>query len=117
MDPRMLFDLDRRLDQFHQKSGWELSLPARIVLQQAFLSLETDHLGLPGYTQGENRQKILGQVLNSVDEFLMRLTHKASDAVKRQNLTSKEEKLIGAIYVMQNMKVLADLIQCECWPG
>ncbi len=117
MDPGMLLALDQKLAEFQQYSGWRLSLPAQIVLQQAFVSLETDHLGLRGYTHADSRKSMQSLVLGNVERFLNEITYKAGEAVKEQNLASKEERLIGAIYVMQNMKMLADMISCECWPG
>jgi hypothetical protein len=117
MHPDMLLALDEKLFDFDKNSGWRLSLPAKIVLQQAFVSLATDYLGLEGYTNAERRQQMIGRVLEQVQPFLIEIRSKATDAAKAQNLVSSNERLIGAIYIIQNMKRLADLVSCECWPG
>lgn len=117
MSPEMLLALDKKLLDFQLGSGWRLSLPAKIVLQQAFLSLSTDYLGLKGYTNIQSREYMQVRVLDRVEDFLKDISDQARHAVDDQNLVSDDEKLIGAIYVMQHMKRLADMINCECWPG
>lgn len=116
MDRELLFSFENEIRNFEQGSGWRLSTPAKVVLQQAFLSLDTDYLGLAGYTTGESRREMEIRVVKNVGGFLWNLSQKAGSAALDQNLNSDEERLIGAIYIMQHMQNLAMKVNCGCWP-
>ncbi len=115
MDPEKLLAFDRKLVEFQSESHWRLSLSAQAILRHAFIALMTDYLGLPGYTTSAKREEIQGRVLETMERFLSEIAEKAEAAADKQGLTS-EQKTIGAIFILQNIKRLAEMISCECWP-
>ena len=114
MDPEKLLAFDRKLVEF-QSGEWRLSHAAQAILRHAFIAILTDHLGLPDNTDSAKREEIQGRVLEKMEKFLSEIAEKAKAASDKQGLTA-EQKTIGAIFILQNIKLLAVEISCPCWP-
>jgi hypothetical protein len=102
--------LEDKFREFEAKRGWRLSLPAKVVIHQGLISLYTDALGMGEITSQEARSHAFQKALDTLPNFLIDLTHKAE---KHQ---ASKDKEIGAIFVLQHVKVWAQMFGCSCWP-
>jgi hypothetical protein len=104
--------LDTTFISFEEQSEWRLSLPAKVIIQQAFISIEMDNLGMGEYAGQSNRDQPVKDALSKLSNFL---DHLEKEAVKRP-YAEKSAKVIGGIFVLQHAKVWKTLFNCPCWP-
>ncbi|QQO23833.1 hypothetical protein JJB98_30130 [Bradyrhizobium diazoefficiens] len=104
--------LDPIFVNFEKQSQWRLSLPAKVIIQQGFISIEMDDLGMGEYAGGRNRDQAIVDALSELPNFLKYLEAMASN---RPN-TEQSSKIIGGIFVLQHAKKWKDLFKCPCWP-
>jgi hypothetical protein len=109
--------LDDQLRMFEASGEWRLSLPAKVTIQQGFISLTVDTLGMGEITQPAQRDAAVGKALETLPGFLRHLVNiakpLAEDAEKR-NLPNT--RMIGGILVLQHLKTWASMFGCSCWP-
>jgi hypothetical protein len=105
----MTYELDRTFSDFEKRSGWSLSLPAKVIIQQGFISLRVDTLGLDNYPDPAHRDQAIRTAASKLPEFLDTLK---AEAEKRKH----DEKVIGGVFVLQYAKVWENLVDCSCWP-
>ena len=108
--------LNQKLDYFEKCTEWRFSREARAILELAFVSLSKEYLGLGDYTNDDNRSKLINQVLDNIDDFLLEIAKSANNEVKNKNLESNDERLTDAIYIMQHFDYFKMSFDCLCWP-
>ena len=104
---------DKLLD-FNRGGLWRLSLPAQIVIQQFFISLATDQVGLIGLREPKMRQSAQQKAQDNLEGFLGYLSEQAEALDK--DARSGDEKVIGAIFAIQKVGGWAEMIGCGCLP-
>lgn len=108
--------LDDQFRAFEAAGEWRLSLPAKVVIQQGFISLNTDTLGMGEITTLEHRRAAIGKARETLPDFLAHLVDVATPlAAQAESRSLQNTKLIGAILVMQHMKTWAQMFECTCW--
>jgi hypothetical protein len=108
-----------RLRDFEASSEWRVSLPAQVVIQQTFLSLGTDIIGMGELTNPPGRRFAIDKALETLPSFLNYLAETAAplaaEAAKREGV-EQETRNIGAIFVLQHVHTWATMFGCPCWP-
>jgi hypothetical protein len=102
--------------EFEDDSKWRLSLPARIVLQQGYLSLSTDQIGLVGLTELPQRRLAQQKAFEALRPFLDEIGRKADQFIKERQIERDNATEIGAIFMMQHINVWAIIRDCGCYP-
>jgi hypothetical protein len=112
--------LENKIREFEQKCEWRVSLPARIIIQQLFISIFTDHIGLGGFADAAQRRKARNGAIKTLIPFLEDLATKgrplAEEAAKKAGREIGDVREIGAIFMLQNIDVWAAKLGCPCWP-
>jgi hypothetical protein len=54
----MTYGLDMTFSDFEKRSGWSLSLPAKVIIQQGFISIRVDTLGMDNYLDPARRDQV-----------------------------------------------------------
>jgi hypothetical protein len=104
--------LERHLADFNNnRIEWRLSLSAQNVIRENFVSLATDEIGVRKLTRPEERRLAQQQAIEHLPGFLSALVAKA-EGIPPEN-RSGDEKVLGAIFVTQHMRLWA--INCGCW--
>ena len=109
--------LDDQLRMFEASGEWRLSLPAKVTIQQGFISLTVDTLGMGEITQRAQRDAAAGKALETLPGFLRHLVNVAkplAEDAERRNLPNT--RMIGGILVLQHLKTWASMFGCSCWP-
>lgn len=104
--------LDTIVSDFEGLSNWRLSLPAKVIIQQAFISIEMDDLGMGDHAGTTDRENAITVALSELPNFLNYLK---AEAGKRPEI-EKSPKIIGGIFVLQHAKQWKVLLSCPCWP-
>jgi hypothetical protein len=109
-----------RLRHFEAHSEWRLSLPAQVVIQQTFVSLATDIIGMGDLINPPGRRFSVDKALETLPSFLNYLAETAAplaaEAAKREGVEQEETRNIGAIFVLQHVDTWATMFGCGCWP-
>ncbi|MEA3146115.1 MAG: hypothetical protein QOI53_1587 [Verrucomicrobiota bacterium] len=104
--------IDETFRKFEATSDWRLSLPAKVIIQQGFLSMGRDTLGMGDYGQSSKRGELFQVGLANLTAFLLELEAEASKRPEAE----KRSKEIGGVFVLQNAKRWQKIFQCKCWP-
>jgi hypothetical protein len=83
--------LDTAFIKFEGQSEWRLSLPAKVIIQQAVISIEMDNLGMGEYAGEPDRGNAVKIALSKLPDFLDLLKR---EAAKRPD-TERGSKIIG----------------------
>jgi hypothetical protein len=106
--------VEQIIDEFHKQegeTGWHLSVGAQNVIREVFLGLQTDDIGLVGLQEFAKRQEATATALVELPRFLNELAQQARAIPADRR--SGDGKVIGAIYVTQNIGIWARV--CPCW--
>jgi hypothetical protein len=98
-----LGEVDNIIREFEADTRLRVSTPARLVIQQFFISLHTDRAGFIG--PENTRQQAIEMACDSLYGFL-------------ESLGKKTPALgeIGLLLIVQNINNWALEINCPCWP-
>jgi hypothetical protein len=105
--------LDATFKAFEEQSEWRLSLPAKVIIQQAFISIEMDQLGMGEYAGKPDRDKVVQAAFSNLSKFL---DHLKKEALNRPD-DEKSPEVIGGIFVLQHIKEWKTYFSCPCWPN
>jgi len=106
--------LEDKFREFEARGKWQLSLPAKVVIQQGLVSLTMDTLGMGEIVNMKDRVGVVQKALETLPAFLQHLAEVAEKASE----ASSNSKVIGAIFVLQHVDVWATkLFGCTCWPA
>jgi hypothetical protein len=105
--------LDLAFSTFEQETDWRLSLPAKVIIQQGFISIEMDRLGMGAYAPASDRALAVRTAMQKLPSFLDALKKEAENRPDDE----KASKNIGGIFVLQHAKSWRDLFGCPCWPN
>jgi hypothetical protein len=110
--------VDDIIRTFEAEKKRRVSIPARLVIQQFFLALATDHIGFTQLMSDSERQKAIQTAHDNLRGFLDNLDKKAkaltASPVMGLNTPTKPE--IGLLLIVQNINSWALNISCPCWP-
>ena len=87
-------------------------MPVKVIIQQGFLSIEMDTLGMGEYADPTHRPAAIQTALGKLKAFLDALE---LEAAKRPD-TEKKSNVIGGVFVLQHAKLWKALFNCPCWP-
>jgi hypothetical protein len=106
--------LEKAFSDFETTSGWRLSLPAKVIIQQGFISIHMDTLGMGTYADADpaKRAQAAQAALSKLPAFLDILKTEA----EKQPDSEKNSMMIGGIFVLQHAKSWKALFGCPCWP-
>ena len=109
-------DIDRRISevigQFETGGNWRLTESAKTVIREAVYSLKIDQIGIANLNNESSRLIAQNISINRWTPFLYKLQEKANDY---KTPRSGGGRLIGAIFVMQNIRYWPTA-ECHCWP-
>jgi hypothetical protein len=111
-DPNSFGPLGPIFYDFEKWSGWHLSMPAKHIIYQGFVSIEIDTLGVGEYTSLPARQVAFSKAISLLPEFLKTLLSEA----EFQPIEAKAARTIGGIFVLQHADAWGKLFGCSCWP-
>jgi hypothetical protein len=97
---------------FETNSGWTLSQQARNILKEGLVAVHEDTLGLGHFAEAEYRGIIVDRVLGALPRFLVDLANRA----ERREEIETSQRMIGGVFVLQNMGLWQSLSSCTCWP-
>ena len=104
--------IEQIIEEFNDGgTGWRLSLGAQNVIREIVSGLRTDDIGLVGLREPQQRTIAVRSALERLPEFLKELAGKADNIPAERR--SGDERVIGAIYVTQNIGLWARI--CPCW--
>jgi hypothetical protein len=104
--------IEEIIDEFNKDgTGWRLSLGAQNVIREIVLGLGTDDIGLVGLREPQQRTIAVRTALERLPNFLKELGDRANNITVDHR--SGDERVIGAIYVTQNIGLWAQI--CPCW--
>ncbi|MBR0648651.1 hypothetical protein GXW78_03175 [Roseomonas terrae] len=86
-----------------------------IVIQQAALATTSDVYGMGDISTPAERRSASAKAIETLPEFLRHLFEVARAERERRSGGDSPE-VIGAILVLQNMSIWAQLFDCPCWP-
>jgi hypothetical protein len=106
--------VEDRIKAIEKETGWHVSLPGKIVIQQFFVALSSDlRIGLIQVERREHRLHAMRVAFDALDGFLKDLIVTSS---KAREPASDDEKEIGAVIIIQNVNNLAQQKKCSFWP-
>jgi hypothetical protein len=111
-----LQQMEDTIRAFEEDAKWRVSVPARIVLQQGFLSLSTDRIGLIGLEGPVERRFAQREALDGLRPFLDEIGRQADRFVEERGIGRNEAIEIGAIFMMQHINLWAIVKKCGCYP-
>ena len=111
------FEIEEIFRTFEAKGEWRISLPAKVIIQQGFISLFVDTLGMGEIVEPRQRVRAIGKALDTLPTFLDHLVQVAQPLRAKGNENKlPNTNLIGGILVLQYIKVWANQFGCTCWP-
>ena len=108
--------VSERIRDFETNREWRLSLPAQVVIQQTFLSIGADIIGMGEFANLPGRRFAMNKALETLPLFLDHLAEAAAAEVAKREGTGQETRSIGAIFVLQYVNIWATMFGCGCWP-
>jgi hypothetical protein len=111
--PVNLAAVETTIRNFQEKSGWSLSMPARTVIHQLFISLATDQGGFSVPMPQPSREKALWIAHQELGRFLGKLVDRSHAQSEESGYEGRE---IGFPIVVHEMDGWAAQIHCSCWP-
>jgi hypothetical protein len=104
--------LEPVFQDFEKKSGWKLSPQARTILREGVVSVGIDTLGLGDLAIADRRFAAAATVIKLMPDFLKQLKSRAETRDKIET----GPKVIGGVFVLQNIGLWQGLFGCTCWP-
>jgi len=111
--PVDLGEIESTIQVFEAETGWRISLPSRVVIQQLFISLAIDSGGFKVSMSSAVRETALGIAKSALPDFLKQCLSRSQELSGQSGYQGKE---IGLPVVIREMNNSATMTKCMCWP-
>ena len=111
--PVDLGSVETTIRRIEAETEWRISLPARIVIQQVFVSFATEEGAFEILMTDEVRSQALEIAHEQLANFLRRTVERSQEMARRSNYTGNE---VGLPIVISELNVWTGNGSCHCWP-
>jgi hypothetical protein len=112
--PVDLGSIESTIQAVETQTNWRISLPARIVIQQLFVSLATDSGGFEVSMTPTVRQTALSTANGALHDFIKQCVTKSQELASQSGYAGKEVGLPVVIREVNNWATTH--ATCSCWP-